>query len=105
MAVSPNKSRIGFLGGFLASPAVVVLFSYLLRDLVTVSTVRAILFGVVVGAAAILGDLVESALKRSASIKDSGQIIPGRGGLLDSIDSPLFAAPFFYYGFVLVFLS
>ena len=105
VAVSPNKSRIGFLGGFLASPAVVVLFSYLLRDLVTVSTVRAILFGVVVGAAAILGDLVESALKRSASIKDSGQIIPGRGGLLDSIDSPLFAAPFFYYGFVLVFLS
>lgn len=105
VAVSPNKSRIGFLGGFLASPAVVVLFAYRVRDLTTISLVQALLFGGVVGAAAILGDLVESALKRSASIKDSGQIIPGRGGLLDSIDSPLFVAPFFYYGYVLVFLA
>ncbi len=104
VSVSPNKSRIGFVGGFIASPAVIILFTFLMRDRITASFIGAAILGVIVGAAAILGDLVESALKRSAAVKDSGQIIPGRGGLLDSIDSPLFAAPFFYYGFVLVFL-
>ena len=52
--------------------------------------------GLVVGCAAIVGDLFESALKRSAGVKDSGTMVPGRGGFLDSIDSLLFAAPAFY---------
>lgn len=105
VAVSPNKSRIGFLAGFLTTPAVVVIGTRIVPDLPVAPLLHAVIFGAVVGASAILGDLVESALKRSAAIKDSGQIIPGRGGLLDSIDSPLLAAPFFYYGYVLVFLS
>ncbi|RKX96783.1 MAG: phosphatidate cytidylyltransferase, partial [Spirochaetes bacterium] len=42
-----------------------------------------------------MGDLIESALKRSAGVKDSGHIIPGRGGMLDSFDSVLFTAPVF----------
>lgn len=44
-----------------------------------------------------LGDLFESVLKRSVQVKDSGSIMPGRGGILDSIDSIIFAAPVFYY--------
>ena len=62
-----------------------------------------VLFGALVGASAIVGDLVESGFKRSASVKDSGQVIPGRGGLLDSIDSALFAAPFFFYSCVILY--
>ena len=48
------------------------------------------------GVCAALGDLVESALKRAAQVKDSGDVIPGRGGLLDSIDSMLLCAPVFF---------
>ena len=55
-----------------------------------------LILGSVIGAAVIVGDLFESALKRSAGIKDSGSAVPGRGGFLDSFDSLLFAAPVFY---------
>jgi len=103
VAVSPNKSIAGFIGGFVTSPAVLVVASLLYPSLFPGGIFRSVVFGAIVGAAGIMGDLVESAFKRAATIKDSGQIIPGRGGLLDSIDSPLFAAPFFYYGYVLIF--
>lgn len=103
VAVSPNKSVAGFIGGFVASPVVIVAAAAVFPDLFNRGLFAQIVFGALVGIAAILGDLVESALKRAATVKDSGQIIPGRGGLLDSIDSPLFAAPFFYYGAILIF--
>ncbi len=66
---------------------------------------KILLLGVMTAAASIVGDIIESVLKRSAGVKDSGSIIPGRGGVLDSIDSILLAAPVFYilcdflYGF------
>ncbi len=103
VAVSPNKSIAGFIGGFCASPIVIISAGFLYPDLFTGGLFRQILFGAIIGVSSILGDLVESAFKRAATVKDSGQLIPGRGGLLDSIDSPLFAAPFFYYGYVLIF--
>ncbi len=105
VAISPNKSVIGFIGGFIASPLVIVVAGIAFPEILPGTVLTHVVFGAVIGAATITGDLVESALKRSAAVKDSGQLIPGRGGLLDSIDSSLFAAPFFYYGYVLFFVG
>ncbi|MDC7221871.1 MAG: phosphatidate cytidylyltransferase [Spirochaetales bacterium] len=106
-AVSPSKSREGFFGGFLASVAVSLLFIvYLPRfidGLEPGSPVLAIIMGLVCGFTTILGDLAESALKRYTNVKDSGDMIMGRGGLLDSVDSLLLTAPVFYY-FITLYL-
>ncbi len=99
LLVSPRKSLVGFIAGFLGSIGISLLFFYLIPDMFPVNLWIVIAFGIVIGFVAILGDLSESALKRSAMVKDSGEIIPGRGGLLDSIDSLLFVAPIFYYFF------
>ncbi len=95
LKVSPNKSLAGFAGGFLVSVAILAGMSLWRPDLFP-RWEGALVFGSLVGIAAIFGDLFESALKRSANIKDSGSVIPGRGGMLDSIDSLLFAAPVYY---------
>jgi phosphatidate cytidylyltransferase len=61
-----------------------------------------IVLGLSTGVTVILGDLLESGLKRSAGVKDSGIVIPARGGILDSVDSMILTAPLFYYFFTLV---
>jgi len=99
LLISPKKSLIGFIFGFLGSVGVSILFYYIFPDLFPVGIIGVILLGSLFGIIGILGDLAESSLKRSAEVKDSGEIIPGRGGLLDSIDSMLFVAPVFYYFF------
>ena len=95
IAVSPNKSAAGFIGGLTGS-MIAGAFSFLLFP---GSNFRSLLFPVSLGAAlgcsVILGDLVESALKRSAGVKDSSSLVPGRGGVLDSFDSLLYSAPIF----------
>ncbi len=98
-AVSPNKSAIGFAAGLAGSIGIAVLYRALAPHLLPVGYPAVIGLGAVIGALTILGDLVESALKRSARVKDSSGIIPGRGGVLDSIDSWLLAAPAFYLFF------
>jgi phosphatidate cytidylyltransferase len=98
--VSPNKSVAGFIGGIGASVLIGV-GAEILLDIPFVSRVlppslAGICLGLCTGIAATLGDLAESAMKRSSDMKDSGAIIPGRGGVLDSIDSVALAAPVFY---------
>lgn len=97
VAVSPNKSMIGFIVGALASPAVFAAAFGLFPHLFDGRIWKALVPGAVLGITTIVGDLVESAMKRSVEVKDSGTIIPGRGGILDSVDSVIFSAPFFYY--------
>ncbi len=97
LVVSPNKSLVGFIFGFLASILVMVASSFLYPRVFPLSVPGSILFGSIIGITTPIGDLVESVIKRSAAVKDSGSLIPGRGGLLDSIDSPLFNAPIFFY--------
>ena len=100
--ISPNKSALGFVAGVLAAVGIAVLFKVLFPRLLPVRYLVAALFGAAVGVFTIAGDLVESALKRSAQVKDSGGVIPGRGGILDSIDSWLLSAPLFYFVFLLI---
>lgn len=97
LVVSPNKSLVGFIFGFLSSILAMVLSVIFFPRIFPFSVIGAILFGSVIGITTMMGDLVESVIKRSAAVKDSGSLIPGRGGLLDSIDSPLFNAPIFFY--------
>ena len=104
VAISPNKSGAGFVGGLIASPITIVAAELLVPGLFPGNLARRIVFGIAVGVAVIVGDLVESGLKRSAAVKDSGNIVPGRGGMLDSIDSPVFVAPLFYYLYLILFL-
>ena len=100
VAASPNKSIAGFIAGLAASILTgilaVDLLPYAFTSDVMPSIPAGVLLGFCTGVAAILGDLGESALKRSAGVKDSGSLILGRGGALDSIDSLVLAAPVFY---------
>ena len=101
ISVSPNKSIAGFTGGQIMSVAIgitgVLLFPQIFRSNLLEPVIAGAILGFFTGLTAILGDLCESALKRSSDLKDSGKLILGRGGALDSIDSLLMAAPVFYY--------
>jgi phosphatidate cytidylyltransferase len=98
--VSSNKSIAGFMGGLAASMLVglgaALLFPEVFRPRRFSSLPSGLILGLASGIAGSLGDLGESAMKRSSGIKDSGFLIPGRGGVLDSIDSLALAAPVFY---------
>jgi phosphatidate cytidylyltransferase len=92
--ISPKKTVEGVAGGLVAALVVgAILVAAFGRPVVAGA-----IFGLLVGAAAQAGDLAESMLKRAAGAKESSRLIPGHGGLLDRIDSFLFAAPvaFFY---------
>ena len=87
--ISPSKSIEGLIGGLVATSVV----TGLLLAGIGQDWKGAIILGPVLGLAAQAGDLAESMLKRAAGAKDSGSLIPGHGGMLDRIDSFLFAAP------------
>jgi phosphatidate cytidylyltransferase len=92
--VSPNKTIEGAFGSVAGGIIASLLFgNILIKDS---SLPILLLIGTVLGAVTIVGDLVESMFKRDAGIKDSGTLIPGHGGVLDRIDSVLFAAPVLY---------
>lgn len=96
--VSPKKTVEGSLGGLLFSIVVALVFW---RSIGSASWITYVTVGVIIGISAQIGDLFESALKRSAGVKDSGKLIPGHGGILDRFDSLIFALPLVYYGVVL----
>ena len=94
-ALSPGKTRAGavggIIGGMLGGLLVATVF---LQD---VSYAMMVLLTLVLSGVGIIGDLTESLIKRASGIKDSGQILPGHGGLLDRCDSLLLTAPVLYY--------
>lgn len=100
---SPNKSLVGFMGGLLGAAAAGVLGYFIWQNLFEGGLVKLIITGVLIAFSSIVGDLAESVFKRSAGIKDSGNIIPGRGGMLDSLDSIVMSAPIFYILFSIFF--
>ena len=103
IAASPNKSIAGFAGGFIGAIATCILAQYLWPAVFPGSYIKGLVLGILCAASGITGDLIESVFKRSAEIKDSGSVIPGRGGLLDSIDSILFTAPIYYVAVYFLF--
>jgi phosphatidate cytidylyltransferase len=100
-SVSPKKTIEGSLGGLLGGVLGALICK--LWFFAELGSVDILLIGVGVGAFSQLGDLVESLLKRSFGVKDSGTLIPGHGGILDRLDSLLFAFPVTYYYAVWVF--
>ncbi len=97
--LSPGKTWEGLICGMITAGCVGMICAPLITNL---SAPKAFLFGVVIGGIGQVGDLLESMMKRDAEVKDSGRLIPGFGGVLDVIDSPLLAAPFAYLVFSLL---
>lgn len=92
-SVSPKKTIEGFVGGIVFTIIAGIVISYYFEIFPMIHWIALSLIASVLGT---IGDLVESKFKRQANIKDSGNIMPGHGGLLDRLDSLLFVAPFVY---------
>jgi phosphatidate cytidylyltransferase len=103
--ISPNKTLEGSIGGVVFAMFTVTGVAYLLEQWLglKLDIYDAILFSILVASAAQLGDLFESLIKRWAGVKDAGGLLPGHGGVLDRIDSSLFAVPMTFY-FVTMFV-
>lgn len=93
--ISPNKTWAGAIANFLGSLFVAAIFGYWNR----IPPMDMVAMGAVGSVAGQIGDLFESAWKRSAGVKDSGTILPGHGGMLDRIDALILAAPAVWYYF------
>jgi phosphatidate cytidylyltransferase len=96
--LSPGKTWEGLGCGVLTAGLLGIAF---VPHVVNLNPIKALIFGMVIGGVGQLGDLLESMMKRDAEVKDSSSLIPGFGGVLDVIDSPLLAAPFAYLLFSL----
>ncbi|HXJ97961.1 MAG TPA: phosphatidate cytidylyltransferase [Gelidibacter sp.] len=91
--ISPKKTVEGFMGGLFFS----CVASYFIATLTgSLNFTNWLALSIIASVCGTLGDLIESKFKRQAGVKDSGVIMPGHGGLLDRLDSIIFAAPFFY---------
>jgi phosphatidate cytidylyltransferase len=97
--ISPHKTVEGAIAGVVASVIAMLVGVSVILGL---SPLHGILIGVLVGISALVGDLVESQMKRIAEVKDSSHLIPGHGGVLDRLDSILFP-PILVYFYVTMF--
>jgi phosphatidate cytidylyltransferase len=98
-SVSPKKTIEGFLGGLFFSALISIFIAiYYIHEPI----LRWIIIALIVGVFGTLGDLIESKFKRTAGVKDSGKIMPGHGGILDRLDSIIFAGPFVFLFYQIV---
>ena len=93
-AISPKKTWAGFLGGIVTSMGAAALIAPYLTPL---STPMAVAAGGLIAVTGFIGDVIISAIKRDIGVKDSGNLIPGHGGIMDRMDSLTFTAPQFFY--------
>ena len=93
-SVSPKKTIEGSLGGFIFALIAAYIISFYETE---ISVIQWMILAAVIVIMGNLGDLLESKFKRNAGVKDSGAILPGHGGMLDRLDSLVFAAPFAYF--------
>jgi len=98
--ISPSKTVEGLIGGITCSIFLAIFFAFLLNW--ENPLLVGILFGILISLMALVGDLIESMMKRDAKIKDSGTFLPGHGGILDRIDSYIFTPSVLYYIFILL---
>jgi phosphatidate cytidylyltransferase len=93
--ISPKKTWEGAVAGFISAILMTLLFRACMKE--TVSAAYAVTAGVLIGVFGQLSDIAESMLKRAAGAKDSSNLLPGHGGILDRFDSYIFLAPVIYY--------
>ena len=98
--ISPGKTIEGLIGGIICSVLLAIFFALIL-DWKNPFLIG-IFYGVLISLMALVGDLIESMMKRDAKIKDSGTFLPGHGGILDRIDSYIFTPSVIYYIFVII---
>ncbi len=95
--ISPGKTWEGFAGAIVVSTLASWLFVHFLgHRMPGMTPLHAVILGIVLSSTAVIGDLIESLFKREAGVKDSGNLFPGIGGILDLLDSLLFNAPIMY---------
>lgn len=106
-AASPNKSIAGYIGGLAGAVLLSTLAAFLTPSVFSGSTdlVKIIMLGVFTAVFGNFGDLAESAIKRSGAVKDSGNMMLGRGGILDSIDSLALSAPVYFLLYNMFFIN
>lgn len=92
--VSPNKTWEGFIGGVLTTTLLATLAAPWLTPL---NLYESILAGLIIGMGGFIGDVIISAVKRDLKVKDSGNLLPGHGGILDRVDSLTYTAPLFFH--------
>jgi len=97
--ISPKKTWEGFIGGFIAA----IIVAWLLSDWFgVVDKIQWVVISIIISISGTYGDLIESMLKRSTGVKDSGNIMPGHGGFLDRFDSAIISFPLVYLFILLV---